>query len=88
MEELLGTCGDDCAQACRAAEAYRGGGSPLAVTLVVLLLLFLTMDAMIACVAIYRAGQPKVMVAKAGALVSSSSSGPRSGGHGLGGGSA
>lgn len=56
MEDLLGTCGDDCALACRLAEAHRNADSPLVVALVVLLLLFLVMDASIACVAIYRAG--------------------------------
>jgi hypothetical protein len=54
--ELLGTCSDDCARACSAAEASRAEGNPLAVTLIVFLALFFVMDALIACVAIYRAG--------------------------------
>lgn len=77
MQDLLGTCGDDCASACRAAEAHRDSGSPLVVTLVVLLLLFVSMDAIIACVAIYRAGRPSAPAAtRTGA---GASSGPKSG---------
>lgn len=72
QEDLLGTCGDDCAKTCRAAEAYREGGGPLVIALVVLLLLFMTMDAIIACVAIYRAGRPNARVgAKTGAAATS-----------------
>jgi hypothetical protein len=85
MEDLLGTCGDDCARSCRAAEAYRGNGSPLVVTLVVLLLLFMTMDAMIACVAIYRAGHPSARPGTRTGAAVQSSSGPRSGARALGG---
>jgi hypothetical protein len=85
MEDLLGTCGDDCAQACRAAEAYRGDGSSLAITLIVLLLLFLAMDAMIACVAIYRAGHPSARPGTRTGAAVQSSSGPRSGARALGG---
>ena len=81
MEDLLGTCGDDCAQACRVSEAYRAEGSPLVVTLVVMLLLFLVMDAIIACVAIYRAGRPNMRTGvRTGAAVQSTSV-PRSGGR-------
>ena len=54
--ELFGTCADDCAHACDAAESYRSTADAGTVVLLVALALFLLIDALIACASIYQAG--------------------------------
>ena len=54
---LLGSCGDACANACLLAQEARSADGGASLLLVVGLMLFLAVDAIIACAAIYGAGR-------------------------------
>jgi len=55
--EVLGTCGLACAQACSGAERHHTTEGSVAIWAVVLVSVFLALDAVIACVAVQRIGR-------------------------------